>query len=69
MTSSRPSSRATAAAVASLREALGGSDPGIAGIPVELPALWAWVAFVLLGPALGAAGAAVAAGRADRPVV
>ncbi len=60
---------AVAAAVASLREALGGSDPGIAGIPVELPALWAWVAFVLLGPALGAAGAAVAAGRADRPVV
>lgn len=58
-----------AALVASMRSALGGPDAGIAGMPIELPALWTWAAFALLGPSLGAAGAAVAAGRADRPVV
>ena len=60
---------AVAAAVASLRAALGGTDPGIAGVPIELPALWAWGVFLACGPCLGALGAAVAAGSADRPAV
>lgn len=60
---------AVAAAVASVRAAIGGADPGIAGMPIELPALWTWAGFLLLGPVLGAVGATVAAGSAGRPVV
>ncbi len=54
---------AVVGAVAAARAALGGPLPGVGGLPVELPPPWTWGVFLLAGPLLGAAGAALAAGR------